>query len=61
MHIIACIELNQAESICHVARILRGLRIAARLGLSFSKKTETAMHDLSPSIKSLGKVLTLEF
>lgn len=37
------------------ARILRGLRIAARLGLSFSKKTETAMHDLSPSIKSLGK------
>lgn len=38
------------------ARILRGLRIAARLGLSLSKETETAMRKLSPSITSLAKV-----
>lgn len=37
------------------ARILRGLRIAARLGLSLSKDTESAMHDLSASIKDLDK------
>ncbi|XWS42225.1 hypothetical protein CRYUN_Cryun17cG0149800 [Craigia yunnanensis] len=37
------------------ARILRGLRIAARLGLSFSKDTESAMHDLSASIEGLDK------
>ncbi|KAK7853402.1 poly(a) polymerase i [Quercus suber] len=37
------------------ARILRGLRIAARLGLSLSKDTETAIHDLSSSVQSLGK------
>ncbi|XP_057981490.1 uncharacterized protein LOC131166879 isoform X2 [Malania oleifera] len=37
------------------ARILRGLRIAARLGLSFSKDTETAIHKLSLSIMSLDK------
>lgn len=37
------------------ARILRGLRIAARLGLSLSKETETAMRKLSPSITSLAK------
>ncbi|XP_068304942.1 uncharacterized protein [Pyrus communis] len=37
------------------ARILRGLRIAARLSLSFSKETETAMHKLSSSILSLSK------
>ncbi|XP_038904059.1 uncharacterized protein LOC120090455 [Benincasa hispida] len=37
------------------ARILRGLRIAARLGLSLSKETETAMRELSPSITSLAK------
>ena len=40
----------------YAARILRGLRIAARLGLSFSKDTESAMHDLSASIEGLDKV-----
>ncbi|XP_022971476.1 uncharacterized protein LOC111470184 [Cucurbita maxima] len=44
------------------ARILRGLRIAARLGLSLSKDTETAMHKLSSSIASLDKSrLMMEF
>ncbi|KAK6237232.1 hypothetical protein QUC31_002701 [Theobroma cacao] len=37
------------------ARILRGLRIAARLGLSFSKDTESAMHNISSSIEGLDK------
>lgn len=37
------------------ARILRGLRIAARLGLRFSKNTEAAILDLSSSIQSLCK------
>ncbi|GMJ07870.1 hypothetical protein HRI_004456200 [Hibiscus trionum] len=37
------------------ARILRGLRIAARLSLSFSKDTERAMHNLSSSIGGLDK------
>ncbi|KAL4376357.1 hypothetical protein GQ457_02G006680 [Hibiscus cannabinus] len=37
------------------ARILRGLRIAARLHLSFSKDIERAMHDLSTSIAGLDK------
>uniref|UniRef100_A0A5B6ZQ61 Polynucleotide adenylyltransferase n=1 Tax=Davidia involucrata TaxID=16924 RepID=A0A5B6ZQ61_DAVIN len=37
------------------ARILRGLRIAARLGLSFSKETETAICKLSSSIICLAK------
>ncbi|XP_022775480.1 uncharacterized protein LOC111317278 isoform X4 [Durio zibethinus] len=39
------------------ARILRGLRIAARLGLSFSKDTESAMYELSASIEGLDKKL----
>ncbi|XP_023540398.1 uncharacterized protein LOC111800784 [Cucurbita pepo subsp. pepo] len=44
------------------ARILRGLRIAARLGLSLSKDTETAMRKLSSSIASLDKSrLMMEF
>ncbi|KAM4118594.1 hypothetical protein ACJW30_02G215600 [Castanea mollissima] len=42
------------------ARILRGLRIAARLGLSLSKDTETAIHDLSSSVQSLGKAAYLQ-
>ncbi|KAI8536838.1 hypothetical protein RHMOL_Rhmol10G0287200 [Rhododendron molle] len=37
------------------ARILRGLRIAARLGLSLSKETEIAIHKLSSSIAKLSK------
>ncbi|KAI3898918.1 hypothetical protein MKW92_049374 [Papaver armeniacum] len=37
------------------ARILRGLRIAARLGLSFSKETEIAIQDHLSSIKNLNK------
>ncbi|KAJ9540844.1 hypothetical protein OSB04_027350 [Centaurea solstitialis] len=37
------------------ARILRGLRIAARLGLSFSKDTETAIHKLASSILDLSE------
>lgn len=38
------------------ARILRGLRLAARLNLSFTKEIEDAMHELSSSIMSLSKV-----
>ncbi|KAK4430358.1 Poly(A) polymerase I [Sesamum alatum] len=37
------------------ARILRGLRIAARLNLSFSKETEAAIYSLSPLVAHLGK------
>ncbi|XP_058090637.1 uncharacterized protein LOC131237037 [Magnolia sinica] len=37
------------------ARILRGLRIAARLGLQFSKETAIAIRDLSTSIMNLDK------
>lgn len=37
------------------ARILRGLRLAARLNLSFSEDIELAMHKLSPSIMILNK------
>ncbi|PON50006.1 Poly A polymerase, partial [Parasponia andersonii] len=37
------------------ARILRGLRIAARLGLSFSKDTATAIHSLSSSLMTMAK------
>ncbi|XP_026403035.1 uncharacterized protein LOC113298485 isoform X1 [Papaver somniferum] len=37
------------------ARMLRGLRIAARLGLSFSKETEIAIQDHLSSIKNLNK------
>ncbi|KAE8695889.1 hypothetical protein F3Y22_tig00110678pilonHSYRG00079 [Hibiscus syriacus] len=38
-----------------VARILRGLRIAARLHLSISEDTERTMHDLWDSIEGLDK------
>ncbi|XP_055828360.1 uncharacterized protein LOC129896470 isoform X2 [Solanum dulcamara] len=37
------------------ARILRGLRLAARLNLSFTKEIEDAIHELSSSIMSLSK------
>ncbi|CAN4109786.1 unnamed protein product [Withania somnifera] len=37
------------------ARILRGLRLAARLNLSFTKEIEDAMHELASSIMSLSK------
>ncbi|KAL4577765.1 hypothetical protein LXL04_013878 [Taraxacum kok-saghyz] len=37
------------------ARILRGLRIAARLGLSFSKDIETAIHKHASSLLDLSK------
>ncbi|KAL3525186.1 hypothetical protein ACH5RR_013558 [Cinchona calisaya] len=37
------------------ARILRGLRLAARLGLSFSEDTESAIRKFSSSILSLSK------
>lgn len=37
------------------ARILRGLRLSARLGLSLSKETEVAIRRLIPSIASLPK------
>ncbi|KAJ0041488.1 hypothetical protein Pint_28695 [Pistacia integerrima] len=40
---------------CRTARILRGLRIAARLGMSFSKDTETAIRKLSSSVERLDK------
>lgn len=38
------------------ARILRGLRLAARLNLSFSKETEDALHGLSSSVAVLNVV-----
>jgi tRNA nucleotidyltransferase/poly(A) polymerase len=38
------------------ARILRGLRVAARLGFQFSSETSTAIRDLSPSIINIDKV-----
>ncbi|KAG8373603.1 hypothetical protein BUALT_Bualt11G0041500 [Buddleja alternifolia] len=41
------------------ARILRGLRLAARLNLSFSKETETAIYDLSSSVADLSKAAYL--
>ncbi|XP_074302630.1 uncharacterized protein LOC141634305 isoform X2 [Silene latifolia] len=37
------------------ARILRGIRIAARLGFSFTKDTEKAIRSLYPSITTLDK------
>ncbi|KAJ6804514.1 putative poly(A) polymerase I [Iris pallida] len=37
------------------ARILRGLRIVARLGLQFSRETASALQDLSSSIMTLSK------
>ncbi|KAI3938171.1 hypothetical protein MKW98_018727 [Papaver atlanticum] len=37
------------------ARILRGLRIAARLGLSFSKESELAIQDHLSSVKNLNQ------
>ncbi|KAH7519833.1 hypothetical protein FEM48_Zijuj08G0079100 [Ziziphus jujuba var. spinosa] len=37
------------------ARILRGIRLAARLGLSFSKDVETAIRNLSSSIMHLAE------
>ncbi|KAJ8531428.1 hypothetical protein K7X08_026862 [Anisodus acutangulus] len=37
------------------ARILRGLRLAARVNLSFTKEIEDAMHELTSSIVSLSK------
>ncbi|PAN51744.1 hypothetical protein PAHAL_9G617500 [Panicum hallii] len=37
------------------ARILRGLRIAARLGFQFSSDTSNAIHDLSSSIINIDK------
>ena len=41
------------------ARILRGLRIAARLGFQFSSETSNAIHDLSSSIINIDKVYFL--
>lgn len=41
-------------------RILRGIRIAARLGFSFAKDTEKAIHDFHDSVKTLDKVLEIE-
>lgn len=38
------------------ARILRGLRIAARLGFRFSDETAAALNELSSSISTLNKV-----
>lgn len=44
-----------------VGRILRGFRIAARLGLSLSRETEDAIWTFSSLVKGLDKVLKLEF
>lgn len=41
------------------ARILRGLRIVARLGFRFSKETATAIRDLSSSVITLEKVFAV--
>lgn len=38
------------------ARILRGLRIAARLGLSLSKDIETAIPEFVSSVANVGQV-----
>ncbi|KAK6127584.1 hypothetical protein DH2020_038674 [Rehmannia glutinosa] len=38
-----------------VNRILRGLRLAARLNLSFSKETEASIYNLSSSVADLSK------
>ncbi|KAK9285251.1 hypothetical protein L1049_024440 [Liquidambar formosana] len=46
---------DNMQTLFFAARILRGLRIAARLGLSLSKETENAIRSLSSSIKSLDK------
>lgn len=40
----------------NTARILRGLRIAARLGLSLSKDIETAIPEFVSSVANLGQV-----
>lgn len=40
--------------------MLRGLRIAARLGLSISRETDTAIRSLASSIKSLDQVILEE-
>lgn len=43
----------------NTARILRGLRIAARLGLSLSKDVETAIPEFISSVANLDQVLSL--
>ena len=50
-------ELNLYQYIS--ARILRGFRIAARLGFQFSSETSNAIHDLSSSIINIDKVYFL--
>lgn len=40
--------------------MLRGLRIAARLGLSISRETDSAIRSLASSIKSLDQVILEE-
>ena len=44
---------------CYAVRILRGIRIAARLGFSFAKDTEKAIHNFHDSVKTLDKVLEI--
>lgn len=50
-------ETNKIINYVLSARILRGLRLAARLNFSFSKETEDAIHNLSSSIAGLEKVI----
>ncbi|KAH7690302.1 Polynucleotide adenylyltransferase protein [Dioscorea alata] len=57
MHTIIPAHLSFTED---SARILRGLRIAARLGLQFSSEITAAIHELSSSIMTLPK-LSLQF
>ncbi|KAL6011931.1 hypothetical protein ACLOJK_002397 [Asimina triloba] len=52
------VEANKVVDFSQIpsrARILRGLRIAARLGWHFSRETASAIRDLSTSITNLDK------
>lgn len=56
-YVISSAQFDILCKLCYAARILRGLRIAGRLGLSISKDTEIAILKLSSSIINLAKVL----
>lgn len=49
------------DDMCLAARILRGLRFASRLGMSFTNDAEAAIRNLSSSILNLDKVVLIRF
>ncbi|GJS62322.1 hypothetical protein Tco_0657106 [Tanacetum coccineum] len=55
------LDVRVAANEDDIARILRGLRIAARLGLSFSKDIEAAIHRQAPFLLNLAMVLFPNF